>query len=160
MVYKPPSAHSDEFTDGFNELLDNVPNGVSHTVMGDFNFIWVFFFFRIGKKFWYLCDRRHSLKFTLCKTREQIGFFVSFFRLAQDKGKRSDKICEEYIIWATYSHIRRGRGEVFGEFEVRKQFLLHNMQYWNANHGCYPILTRKWCRTNYWRGKPRWRKLF
>jgi len=37
MVYKPPSTHLDEFIDGFNELLDKAPNGVSHIVMGDFN---------------------------------------------------------------------------------------------------------------------------
>jgi len=38
MIFKPPSAHLDKFTDGSNELLDKVPNGVSHIVMGDFNF--------------------------------------------------------------------------------------------------------------------------
>ena len=60
-----------------------------------------------------------SLKFTLCKTREQIGFFVSFFQLSvrQDKDKWQNR-CEIYNLC-----ISGGGGKVFGQFEVRKQFL-------------------------------------
>ena len=39
MLYKTPSAHLEEFTDGFNELLDKILDGVSPRVMGDFNLL-------------------------------------------------------------------------------------------------------------------------
>jgi len=46
-----------------------------------------FLIFRKGKEFWYLCIRRHSLKFTVCKTRELTGVFVSFFQLSAGQHK-------------------------------------------------------------------------
>ena len=33
----------------------------------------------LHEKFWHLCFIHHSLKFTMRKTRELTGFFVSFF---------------------------------------------------------------------------------
>ena len=38
MVYKPPSAHLDDFVGGMSQLISKVPSGASHIVMGDFNF--------------------------------------------------------------------------------------------------------------------------
>ena len=38
MVYKPPSAHLDDFVGGMSQLISKVPSGASHIVMDDFNF--------------------------------------------------------------------------------------------------------------------------
>ena len=38
MVYKPPSAHLEDFVGGMSQLISKVPSGASHIVMGDFNF--------------------------------------------------------------------------------------------------------------------------
>ena len=60
---------------------------------------------------------------------KNFGTFVLYatLRLARDKTKTSDRIDERHIIWAIYLYIGGG-GKVFGQFEVRKQFLLHNIQ--------------------------------
>ena len=48
----------------------------------------------LHEKFRYLCIITHSLKFTICRTREQTGFLLSFFVTLKK--------------WAIYLHIREG----------------------------------------------------
>ena len=38
MVYKPLSAHLDDFVGRMSRLISKVPSGASHIVLGDFNF--------------------------------------------------------------------------------------------------------------------------
>ena len=67
------------------------------------------------------------LKFALCKTWEQTGFFVSFFQfnMRQDKDKWQNR-WEIYNLGYIFVHYGgKGGGKVFGQFEVRKQLLLH-----------------------------------
>ena len=82
------------------------PPPVENKAFQIWEFIWVFF--RRGEE-WYLCIMRHSLKFTLCKTREQTGFFVSFFQLSarQDKDKWQNR-WEIYNLGYIFAH--KGEG--------------------------------------------------
>ena len=70
---------------------------------------------------------QHSLKFTVCKTQEQTGFFVSFFfSIEPDKTDTSDRIYGKYTIWAIYIQIRGVKCS--DTLKSGKKFFLHYTQ--------------------------------
>ena len=90
-------------------------------------------------KLWYLYDILRPLKLSIhWRTVNRFLSIVSF-SLAWEKTESSDRIDEKYVILAIYLQIRGGGG-VFGQCEVEKRFLHHNIRTILDNKFC--MLTR------------------